>query len=176
VSASSRVVIIKDDVPTVVAAINELVGKEVLVGIPDSSTDRDQEEAQPITNATLGYIHENGAPEANIPARPFLIPGVEKAEEPALERLKKAAQVTMRGDSKSADKYLNDAGIIASNSVKKTFWDNNWQPLQPATIANRHRQARHEGHARCRAQLSRAHRTRACRLPMRNRRQAFSRS
>jgi hypothetical protein len=139
VSASSRVVIIKDDVPTVVAAINELVGKEVLVGIPDSSTDRDQEEAQPITNATLGYIHENGAPEANIPARPFLIPGVEKAEEPALERLKKAAQVTMRGDSKSADKYLNDAGIIASNSVKKMFWDNDWPPLQPATVANRHR-------------------------------------
>jgi hypothetical protein len=139
-ASNPRLVIIKDDVPAVVAAINELVGKEVLVGIPDSSTDRDQEEAQPITNATLGYIHENGAPEANIPARPFLIPGVEKAEEPTLERLKKAAQVTMRGDTKSADKYLNDAGIIASNSVKRTFWENNWEPLKPSTIANRHRQ------------------------------------
>jgi hypothetical protein len=140
VASNPRLVVIKDDVPAVVAAINELVGKEVLIGIPDKTTDRQQEEGQAITNATLGYIHETGSPEANIPARPFLIPGVEQAEEPALERLKKAAQVSLRGDTKSADKYLNDAGIIASNSVKKVFWSNNWEPLKPSTVANRHRQ------------------------------------
>lgn len=137
--ANSRVVVIKDDVPAVVAAINELVSKEVLVGIPDSTSDRDEELEQPITNATLGYIHEFGSPEANIPARPFLIPGVERAEDPSMERMKKAAQVTMRGDAKSADKYLNDAGIIASNSVKRMFWENEWQPLSPYTVRNRHR-------------------------------------
>lgn len=61
--------------------------KEVLIGIPMSTTERPDGE---ITNAELGYIHEYGAPEANIPARPFLIPGVESVKGKALELMKKS--------------------------------------------------------------------------------------
>lgn len=130
----------KDDVATVVAAINSLVSRELLVGIPEKKTGRQDEDDEELTNAALGYIHEFGSPEANIPERPFLIPGVEKAEAPALERMKLAAKATLRADVKSAEKYLNDAGILASNSVKRMFWENDWPPLQPGTVANRHRQ------------------------------------
>ena len=77
---ASRVTITKDKVNAVVGSITKLVGKQVLVGIPEANGSRqDPEESAPVTNAALGYIHEFGSPRANIPARPFLIPGVRKS-------------------------------------------------------------------------------------------------
>jgi len=139
-ASDPRLVVIKDDVPAVVAAINELIQKEVLIGIPDSTANRDEEEDGAMNNATLGYIHENGSPKANIPARPFLVPGVEKSEEPAVARLKNAAKATLSGDVHKADKYLNDAGIIAMNGARREIQYGDFEPLKPSTIRNRHRQ------------------------------------
>lgn len=137
---SSRVTITKDTVSEVVKGITDLVGKQVLIGIPDSTTSRDEEVGQEITNATLGYIHENGSPAANIPARRHLVPGVEKVEEKAVAKLKQAAQATMRGDAQKADQLLNDAGIIGMGGVKSEInWEGDFEPLKPATIRNRHR-------------------------------------
>lgn len=139
-SVSTRVTVTKDSVTQVVRAINELVGKQVLVGIPDSTTNRQQEVDQPITNATLGYIHEHGSPAANIPARPFLVPGVEKAEEPALDQMQKAALATMRGDPRKAEQHMNRAGLIAMSSARREISEGDFEPLSPSTIRNRHRQ------------------------------------
>ena len=73
--ANDRVRVTRDRVSEVLSAVTKLVGREVLVGIPEDNTERvNGDEA---TNAQLGYVHEFGSPAKNIPARPFLIPGTE---------------------------------------------------------------------------------------------------
>lgn len=135
---TKRVAIVKDSVSRVVRSINELVGKQVLIGIPESTTDRDDEdERAPITNAELGYIHENGNPATNLPARPFLVPGVKSIEDVAVGELKKAAQVSLDGDVKKADVYLNRAGMIGMNGVKQEISYGNFEPLKPASVRSR---------------------------------------
>jgi hypothetical protein len=52
-----------------------LASTEVLVGFPEDTTERDKEGDDParergITNAALGYIHDQGVPEVGIPSSP----------------------------------------------------------------------------------------------------------
>ena len=79
-----------------------LADLEVLVGFPEDSTERDEtatteEGKEPITNAALGYIHDNGAPEVNIPARPFMKPAIEENKEKIERALSGAMRQAMRG-------------------------------------------------------------------------------
>lgn len=71
---------------------------QVLVGIPDSNATRT---GGPISNATLGYIHEFGAPEASGPPRPFLIPGVEASLGDVEPYLGDAAEAALEGRSRT---------------------------------------------------------------------------
>lgn len=63
--------------------------QKVLIGIPAEKAGRSD---GAMDNATLGYIHEYGAPEANIPARPFLGPGIEASEAIIVAELRRAAE------------------------------------------------------------------------------------
>lgn len=129
-----RVEITKDNVAKVFGSLQQLVGQRVLIGIPESTNHRDEDA---INNAQIGYIHEFGSPASNIPARPFLIPGVKKAEKPALEQLKKAATAALDGESKKADQALNAAGIIGMNAARTEIGSNIPPPLSPDTVRNR---------------------------------------
>jgi hypothetical protein len=135
--AEKRVEITKDNFFKVFEALTSLTGKSVLVGIPEDENKREDDGA--INNAALGYIHEFGSPEANIPARPFLIPGVKNAEPDTARELRKAAEEALNGDMKLADRALNRAGILAVNEVKRVIQSNIPPPLQPETVARRHK-------------------------------------
>ena len=106
---------------------------EVLVGIPADTATRDGDD---MNNATLAFIHTYGSPIANIPARPFLIPGIKKAQELITKNLGKAALAIFEGNPEKATQFLNKAGQVASNSVKRIFTDpsNGWPPNSPLTI------------------------------------------
>ena len=70
----------KDNTDALVKAVRSLTSKEWLIGIPATKgVDRQKEEGEklPLNNALLGYIHEFGEPDRNIPPRPVLVPGVE---------------------------------------------------------------------------------------------------
>lgn len=134
----SRLSVKTDNVKAVLRSLQDLVGQQVLVGIPESTDSRDNDSG-PVNNATLGYIHEFGSPAANIPARPFLIPGVESIEGRAAEQLKKAAQSAVAGDSKKATQYLNAAGSIGQSGARDKINSGPFVPLKPSTIRNRHR-------------------------------------
>lgn len=131
-----RVVILRDEVDSIVTSIRALSTKEVLIGIPESKTTR---QTGGVTNADLGYIHEFGAPEANIPARPFLIPGVRKATNDALAHLRGAVLAALDGKADVALNELRAAGIIGMTYVKRELRTGNFVPLKPATVANRFR-------------------------------------
>ncbi len=132
----SRLTITRDNVAEVVTSISTLVSKQVLVGIPESTTDRSEGR---ITNAALGYIHEFGSPAANIPARPFLRPGVKKATPEALVQLRAAVQAALVGNKAKVDQSLNGAGLIAASGAKQEISSGDFAPLSPSTIRNRHR-------------------------------------
>ena len=134
----ARVEVTKDRVNEVVRAVGQLVRKEVLVGIPSSTAGR-RNESQPINNAELGYIHEFGAPGANIPPRPFLIPGVRKSAPDYVPHLRSAAKASLDGNAQRADKSLVAAGVVAEMAVKQEIHSGNFAPLKPATIAARRR-------------------------------------
>jgi hypothetical protein len=123
-----------DKMADIIKAVSQLAGKDVLVGIPDSAPERTD---TPITNAQIGYIMETGSPASNLPARPFLIPGVAEVQAKCAERLKKAATAALGGNLSGAEASLTAAGLIAQNSVKKKINDGPFAPLSPQTIAQR---------------------------------------
>lgn len=134
---AKAVTVVKDDVAKVFKSIQDLVGKQVLVGIPDSGKNKRREE--PVNNATIGYIMETGSPASNVPARPFLVPGVANSRAASLRQLRQAADAALVGDKQGVMGGLNRAGIVASNEVRHVISSNIPPPLDPSTIANRHR-------------------------------------
>ena len=59
----------------VAKAMASLAKTHILVGIASGSKGDARTDGGP-KNHELGFIHEYGSPSSNIPARPFLIPGV----------------------------------------------------------------------------------------------------
>ena len=139
---SSRSFIKADKLPGLLKAIAELNKNIVLVGVPDSTTERGDDEAGPMNNATLGYIHEHGSPAANIPARPHLIPGVEDAQDDIASRFKKASQAALDGKKDKVRQQLESAGLVAQNSVKNKITDGDLEPLAESTLRARARRGR----------------------------------
>lgn len=151
-------VIVKDKLKEVVKSINSLVSQVVLVGIPevDDARREDDESGKvkiskgivsggsetQINNATLGYIHENGSPANNIPARPFLVPGVQSAQTKIESRLKKAANAALDGNFGNVDNELNGAGMVARDSVKTKINSGDFVPLAESTLKARARRGR----------------------------------
>src|ERR1700749_1538368 len=138
---AARVIITNDKVDSVIESITQLTKKQVLVGIPEAnSTRQNTENSGPVTNALLGYIHEFGSPRANIPPRPFLIPGVRKSIPQVMPRLLAACMAALDGKPDKSDKELVAAGLIAEASAKREISTGNFIPLSPLTVANRYRQ------------------------------------
>jgi hypothetical protein len=125
-----------DNVDKIMARIEALTGQEVLVGIPMERTAR---AGEPITNASLAYIHEFGSPARNIPARPFMRPGVRNARESIVAEMERGAKAVMDGDNGAVSRTLNTVGMLARNSVVRAITEPNppFVPLRPATIRAR---------------------------------------
>lgn len=115
-------------------AMDALASQEVLVGIPADKSARDDGQ---LTNAEIGYIHETGSPLHNLPARPFLGPGIKKSQDQIAGQLGDGAKQALDGNPGGVAKALNRAGGIAQNSVRAHFVDNDWTPLSEATLNKR---------------------------------------
>lgn len=123
-----------DRLDGVLASINELVKKQVLVGVPDSAPDRKE---GPLSNAQIGYILEHGSPANNLPPRPHLLPGVQDARPKVEPELQAGVSAALDGDSQQVDNRLNRAGIVAMNSVRAKVNSNVQPALAERTLAER---------------------------------------
>lgn len=132
-----KVEVVKDITDKVLANIQKMASDRLLIGIPAEKAAR---KGDPITNAALGYIHENGSPARNIPARPFLVPGVRKATPKCLEVLKAAGKAALTAGPEALDKGLNAAGLVAQSAVKNQIRSQEgFTPLKAGTLAARKR-------------------------------------
>ncbi|HEY0724175.1 MAG TPA: hypothetical protein VGD41_09360, partial [Pyrinomonadaceae bacterium] len=113
--------------------------KKLMIGIPEGNNARD---GTTITNAHLGYIHENGSPAQGIPARPFLKPGVENARAKVVDYLQQGANRAIKTrDVHPIDIAMHAAGQVAVASVQAVIKAKIPPPLQPATVAARRRRS-----------------------------------
>jgi hypothetical protein len=119
----------------IIALVNKLAQTKVLVGIPSTNIGRDDA----VNNALLGYIHEMGSPANNIPARPFLRPGITNSRDKWQPYLEQAAAAALQGNDGLMDRALNAAGTVAVSAVKNTITAKIPPPLKPATVRARRR-------------------------------------
>ena len=118
----------------------ELTNNEVLVGVPSDETDR--QESGAMTNATLAYIHDNGSPAQNIPARPFMRPGIDNAKERLAKVFKRGAERILDGDQNAEMEALHAAGLIAQASIRAVINAGIAPPLADSTLRARMRKRR----------------------------------
>lgn len=140
---TARIRITINRVNEVKRAIAEVADKRVLVGIPSTTAGRRSEgDDGPLTNAEIGYIHEFGSPDANIPARPVLIPGVSKAREQIADRFGRTMAMKLKGESVSLPAELEKIGMVAVNAVKREFVTADLAPLAQMTLERRQARGR----------------------------------
>lgn len=131
--------IVKDRVGAVLKGVRALTTKEVLVGIPSTTAGRTD---TPINNAEIGYLMETGSPAQNIPERPFLVPGVENAQDKFIPHLKAAGLSALEGKTALIERDFDRAGIVAANAVKAKIADGDFTPLSPRTLQKRRAKGR----------------------------------
>ena len=142
-----------DKLKQVFNGLNLLLSADVLVGYPADGDQKagtggpntrkpDPDDKAPLTNAEIAYIMENGAPEANIPPRPSLLPGIEAARPRITALFKQHAQYCIKGDIARADRVLHAIGLTAQAAVRSEITNGNFLPLSPRTLAERLRRGR----------------------------------
>lgn len=136
--------IVQNNLPGVRKAIEALGSQRVLVGVPEDKGARKPEGGKPvpITNAALAYIHDNGAPEVNIPQREFLRPGIKSVQGKIVAMFKQAGQLALSGDATAIDRALNAVGLVAQSAVRAKITDGPFAPLALSTIQARARRGR----------------------------------
>lgn len=130
--------VVTDNTKSLTAAIRKMASTEVLVGIPAEKANR----SAPINNAALGFIHNYGAPEANIPARPFMEPGIKEVEAANIAGLEKIAQAALAGDSAAVEKGFIAIGLRTASAIKRKITAGIPPKLKPSTLAARRRRGR----------------------------------
>ena len=116
-------------------AIEFINDHAVYVGIQDSSNEREEEKNE-VTNAELLYIHSNGSPVRNIPARPVIEPAIKNDAERLHKMMAKSAQYAFDGQEEKAVEELKKAGMRGQNVSRDWFYndENGWSPDKPSTI------------------------------------------
>jgi hypothetical protein len=115
--------------------------ERVLVGIPSNKADRSNTERGALNNATIGYIMEHGSPGANIPARPWLAPGIRSAKSAIVAHYEQAAKRGLKsGDVTAMAAAHRVIGQLTVDAVKRYITSGHFAPLAPSTVAQRSRQ------------------------------------
>lgn len=131
----SGLIVKKDNLANVLEATRALTYNRVMAGIPqDKDERRDDDE---LGNADIGYLMENGIPEANVPARPHLVPGVRNVQARITDLMRQAGQLAMEGKTEGVLRALNAVGLTAQSSIKAVIRAGIPPPLAPSTLAAR---------------------------------------
>ena len=92
------------------------MNSDVLVGVPAEKGQR--RDGEGMTNAALAYVHDNGSAAANIPARPFMVPGIQDARDPIVASLRAGAVQALKGKPAAVERALHIAGLRAQSSIR----------------------------------------------------------
>lgn len=116
-------------------ALKRLVNDEVLVGVPETKAHREG----PITNASLALIHDKGSPARNIPARPFMEPGIKKAMPRIRDLMKQVGVAAIAGNLSAVQRGFESVGLTAQSAIRSRINEGIPPALKPSTIRARKR-------------------------------------
>lgn len=131
-----NVTVTKDKTAGLLKSLAALAESRVYAGVPATTAGR-RDEDTPINNAELMFIHENGAPEANIPARPVVHPAIKSIQGPITSGLRATGVQALNGNVAGVAKGYAAVGLLAQNAMRKRITDGPFAPLSPRTIAAR---------------------------------------
>jgi hypothetical protein len=129
-----------------------LRGSQVLVGVPRDGardvgadnavgslggTTKRRKNTGKVNNAVLAYVHNNGSPAQNIPARATIAPGIKDAQDDITNYMKQAGKAALDGKQDKVENGLSAAGIKAVVAVKKRIRSNTPPKLSERTLAAR---------------------------------------
>lgn len=137
-SKTTGVKVVIDRTAAIAKGIELLATTRLMVGVPAKKSQRKDDEGQPVNNAELAYIHTNGAPEAHIPPRPFILPALKDHKADLTKGLEQIATAAM--DGKGPDKVLrlmNGLGLRAQGWIKLKLRSNIPPPLAMRTVMAR---------------------------------------
>lgn len=123
-----------DNSADILDALDYLRNTKLMVGIPATNAPRQGEAA---SNAVIGYVMENGNPEKNIPARPFLIPGIGNIKDIIQQYMKAAGQAALSGERNQVKVLFNRLGLLAVSAVRKVIDNQGFAPLAESTLKAR---------------------------------------
>lgn len=128
--------------------VNDIVAmssKKVSVGVPTENDNRKDEEGnkEPIGNAAIAIIQDQGSELQNIPPRPFLDVGIKKVFDRINTHFLKAAKEQLNNNPDQVSLSLHRAGTIARDSVKKTIDEGDFVPLERSTLLARTRKRKY---------------------------------
>lgn len=111
-------------------------GSAVYVGIPQKNSSR-EDNSEGITNAELLFIHTNGSPINNVPARPVVEPAIEDDQERLTRMLTQSYLLAFSGRIQDALLQLQKTGMRAQNIARNWFVNpkNGWPPNSPGVQA-----------------------------------------
>jgi len=124
-----------DNLPSFKRNFKELTSKEVFVGVPSGKANR--KDSKEPNNAMLAYIHDNGSPARNIPARPFMKPGIERAQRDIEKAMEIGAKQCLDGATETVDIALHRVGLIAQRSIRNRINEGISPPLAESTLKAR---------------------------------------
>jgi hypothetical protein len=124
-----------DNVAKMLQGVAVLTGTRVMVGVPGDKTDRD--ESNGITNAAIAFIQDQGAPESGIPARPFMAPGVKRAQDQTVELMKRAGQLALELKPDAVEAQLHKVGLINQAAIRSVISDGIPPPIKWSTALAR---------------------------------------
>lgn len=93
-----------------------------------------------MTNAELMFVHENGSPLRNIPARPVLQMTIDYANQNLISKtVDKCIDLILNGKENEVETELNRLAIKIENYARKIIYSNDGRlaPNAPSTIARK---------------------------------------
>jgi len=109
------------------AGLAKLIGQRVVVGLVGKRREGN------LTNMQLALVHEYGSPARNIPARPFLRPGIEDSKKRIGDLARVAVLAATDGHAEVVNSAMQRIGEEAVSSVKRRIATGPFVPLKPAT-------------------------------------------
>lgn len=139
VKFNARVTVTKDKLGALADALEAASGRRVLVGFPKATSTR--EDGAEVNNAGLGYIHNYGAPEANIPQREFMMPAFQSVKQNNIDTIQAALKAMIAPGTTNAlvalDRYLHKVGLQTQAAIKLTIRAGLQPELAEATVRAR---------------------------------------
>jgi hypothetical protein len=142
-----------DEMGAFMKALAEMQAQSVYAGFPQDEDPRHDEDGNPvaITNAAIAYVQNTGDPALNIPARPFMVEGVEDVGDKIAGGMEAVGTAALDGDSPGVEMALHAVGMTAKLGIQNKINDGPFEPLAESTLKAR----AHRGRKGAQAELDR---------------------